>query len=555
MSENIDPLMNKNGDVGQEVLAKLGNGPVESELIDVKLLSSFIAVDCNILIEKEGDAGALQPYIVEMSSNQEKFIPTMDAKAMRAFSRNNKQKQGSRASGPVVVTDHEVSSSTVSDKLVSKKSCTEKEPIPTSVPLSPNQEVVQIGTSSQPLLVTPGIPKWWHWFQGFEGQPGTEVVSVFDRRLPTEQLIRSHFLKTDDFVRVKKVGMVNTAKMVQVFAAQTAVLGQALEKELKEKTKKLKDGQAEVAKAKEAVSELARLQEEFKALSLEREKAVADLDVLKKEKEDSDTLLAEKTKLLEKAEEKLTAEQKGRKEESDHLKAEITFSMSKVLKRQLIKSSFCTHRLTWMKLGPSRKSGMVGCSMLQSSAELRSATPLYVTFAASPPLYVMGAPLYVMLQSSVELRSATPLYVTFVASPPLYVMGASLYMMRQSSAELRSTTPLYVTFVASPPLYVMGAPLYVMRQSSAELRSTTPLYVTFVASPPLYVMGAPLYVMLQSSAELRSTTPLYVTFVASPPLYVMGAPLYVMRQSSAELRSTTPLYVTFVASVCYSRKV
>ncbi|KAJ1423438.1 hypothetical protein SESBI_12376 [Sesbania bispinosa] len=286
----------------------------------------------------------------------------MDAKAMRAFSRNNKRKQGSQASGPVVVTDHEVSSSTVSDKLVSKKSCTEKEPIPTSVPLSPNQEVVQIGTSSQPLLVTLGIPKWWHWFQGFEGQPGTEVVSVFDRRLPTEQLIRSHFLKTDDFVRVKKVGMVNTAKMVQVFAAQTVVLGQALEigvglleKELKEKTKKLKDGQAEVAKAKEAVSELARLQEEFKALSLEKEKAVADLDVLKKEKEDSDTLLAEKTKLLEKAEEKLTAEQKGRKEESDHLKAEITFQYEQGFEKAIDQVKFLHPQINVDEAGPFKE--------------------------------------------------------------------------------------------------------------------------------------------------------------------------------------------------------
>ncbi|KAJ1410358.1 hypothetical protein SESBI_22095 [Sesbania bispinosa] len=286
----------------------------------------------------------------------------MDAKAMRAFSKNNKRNQGSQASGPVVVTDHEVFSSTVSDKLVSKKSCTEKEPISTSVPLSPNQEVVQIGTSSQLLLVTPGIPKWWHWFQGFEGQPGTEVVSVFDRRLPTEQLIRSHCLKTDDFVRVKKVGMVNTAKMVQVFAAQTAVLGQALEigvglleKELKEKTKKLKDGQTEVAKAKEAVSELARLQEEFKALSLEKEKAVADLAVLKKEKEDSGTLLTEKTKLLEKAEEKLTAEQKGRKEESDHLKAEITFQYEQGFEKAIDQVKFLHPEINVDEAGPFKE--------------------------------------------------------------------------------------------------------------------------------------------------------------------------------------------------------
>ncbi|KAJ1418062.1 hypothetical protein SESBI_16185 [Sesbania bispinosa] len=234
----------------------------EFELIDVKLLSSFIAVDYNVLIEKEGDAGALQPYIVEMSGNQEGFIPTMDAKAMRAFSKNNKRKQGSEASGPVVVTDHEVSSSTVSDKLVNRYF-----------------ESTAAGDSGHP-------------------------------------------------------------KMVQVFAAQTVVLGQALEigvglleKELKEKTKKLKDGQTEVAKAKEAVSELARLQEEFKALSLEKEKAVADLAV----------------------EEKLTAEQKGRKEESDHLKAEITFQYEQGFEKAIDQVKFLHPEINVDEAGPFKE--------------------------------------------------------------------------------------------------------------------------------------------------------------------------------------------------------
>ncbi|KAJ1411316.1 hypothetical protein SESBI_21361 [Sesbania bispinosa] len=342
MSDNIDPLLNKKGDAGQEVLVNT-SGISSSSSKAFPWVDPAVLTRTSILLSPESVTPFMNiirrrfPEVIEMSSNQEKFIPTMDAKAMRAFSRNNKRKQGSQASGPVVVTDHEVSSSTVSDKLVSKKSCTEKEPIPTSVPLSPNQE-------------------------GFEGQPGTEVVSVFDRRLPTEQLIRSHFLKTDDFVRVKKVGMVNTAKMVQVFAAQTAVLGQALEigvglleKELKEKTKKLKDGQAEVAKAKEVVSELARLQEEFKALSLEKEKAVADLDALKKEKEDSDTLLAEKTKLLEKAEEKLTAEQKGRKEESDHLKAEITFQYEQGFEKAVDQVKFLHPQINVDEAGPFKE--------------------------------------------------------------------------------------------------------------------------------------------------------------------------------------------------------
>ncbi|KAJ1392366.1 hypothetical protein SESBI_35911 [Sesbania bispinosa] len=125
------------------------------ELMDVKLLSSFHAVDCNVLIEKEGDAGALQPYIVKMSSNKEGFIPTMDAKAMRAFSRTNKRKQGSQASEPVLVTEteHEVSSSTVSDKLVSKKTCASRGQSSTPIPPSPNTEVPQSLPEGQALLL------------------------------------------------------------------------------------------------------------------------------------------------------------------------------------------------------------------------------------------------------------------------------------------------------------------------------------------------------------------------------------------------------------------
>ncbi|KAJ1401178.1 hypothetical protein SESBI_29014 [Sesbania bispinosa] len=150
---------------------------------------------------------------------------------MKAFSRTNKRKQGSQASGPVLITEseHEVSSSTMSDKLVS---------------------------------------------------------------------LLGHALETG-------IGL--------------------LEKELKEKTQKLKDQEDEVKKAKEVISELKSLREDFRKLSLEKERAVGDLADLEKEKVKSDTLLSEKTKLLEVAEEKLAAKQKDRKEESDHLKAEITF--------------------------------------------------------------------------------------------------------------------------------------------------------------------------------------------------------------------------------------
>ncbi|KAJ1396343.1 hypothetical protein SESBI_32650 [Sesbania bispinosa] len=114
---------------------------------------------------------------------------------MKAFSRTNKRKQGSQASGPVLITEseHEVSSSTMSDKLVNKKTCTNNGHAFSSVPPSPSPE------NAQPI--------------------------------PTGQVLI-----------------------------------------------------AEVKKAKEVISELESLREDFRKLSLEKEKAVGDLADLKKEK-------------------------------------------------------------------------------------------------------------------------------------------------------------------------------------------------------------------------------------------------------------------------------
>ncbi|KAJ1387085.1 hypothetical protein SESBI_40255 [Sesbania bispinosa] len=125
------------------------------ELVDVKLLASFYPVNCSVLIENEEDVGALQPYIVEMSSKKEGFVPQMDAKVMRAFSRTNKHKQGSQPSGPVLVDDseHEVSFSTIFDKLVNKKACANKEPTLSSAQPTPNVESSQPSSSNRVLLL------------------------------------------------------------------------------------------------------------------------------------------------------------------------------------------------------------------------------------------------------------------------------------------------------------------------------------------------------------------------------------------------------------------
>ncbi|KAJ1379953.1 hypothetical protein SESBI_46437 [Sesbania bispinosa] len=215
-------------------------------MLDVTLLQSFDPISCSVLIEKEGDTEALKPFIAAMSSKRDGFVPQMDAKAMKAF-RNEKREQVSQSSGPVIVIDaeHEVSSSTVSDKL----------------------------------------------FQGFEGKEGHEITSIFDRRHPTGKLIKEHFSKSDDLVRIQKVGMPQAARMAQDFAVQ--------EKE--------------------------KLSTEVADLKKDKEELVSELADVKKDEEKSDNLMSKTAKLLKVAEENLLIEQQKRQDEANQLKAEISY--------------------------------------------------------------------------------------------------------------------------------------------------------------------------------------------------------------------------------------
>ncbi|KAJ1387258.1 hypothetical protein SESBI_40171 [Sesbania bispinosa] len=252
---------------------------------DALLLQSYHPISCSLLIENEGDNDALRPYI-EMSKKNESFVPQMDAKAMKAFSRTNKRKQGPQ---------------------VHKRTHTEKESGSGSAPPTNTLENPQPSSDSRALILNPGPTKWWHWFQGFEGKPDTEVTSIFDRRHPAEQVIRTHFFKAEDCIRVQKVGMLNTAKMAQTFAVQNAFW----------------DQEGEVARAREVTSELESLREKFQSVSLEKEKL--QFAELRAEKEKADTLLTEKSESLKAAEEKLKIEEDNRKSEVTNLKAEISF--------------------------------------------------------------------------------------------------------------------------------------------------------------------------------------------------------------------------------------
>ncbi|KAJ1412776.1 hypothetical protein SESBI_20211 [Sesbania bispinosa] len=201
----------------------------------------------------------------------------MDAKALKTFSRNGKRKGNTQTSESIptnkVITidgDTKVTSSTISDKLQQKKVCTEKNNSATSIQQIKVVENQPPTSSTKPPSNLTVVSKWWHWFQGYEGKAESEIKSIFVRRFPIEKVVQDNLCKPDDQVRIGKVGLGNTTKMVQTFNIQNAFLGHALEsgigmleKDLKEKYQKLKDQDEELAQAREATAELEMLQGKF----------------------------------------------------------------------------------------------------------------------------------------------------------------------------------------------------------------------------------------------------------------------------------------------------
>ncbi|KAJ1412780.1 hydrophobic/amphiphilic exporter-1, HAE1 family [Sesbania bispinosa] len=218
-----------------------------------------------------------------MPPKSDTFVPQMDAKALKTFSRNGKCKGNTQTSEPIptnkVITidgDTEVTSSTISDKLQQKKVCTEKNNSATSIQQIKVAENQPPSSSTKPPSNLTMVSKWWHWFQGYEGK-----------------------------VRIGKIGLGNTTKMVQTFNIQNAFLGHALEsgigmleKELKEKSQKLKDQDDELARTREATTELEMLQGKFHNLFLEKDKLQTDFTSLQKDKDKSDLLLEQQTNAL-----------------------------------------------------------------------------------------------------------------------------------------------------------------------------------------------------------------------------------------------------------------
>ncbi|KAJ1399074.1 hypothetical protein SESBI_30601 [Sesbania bispinosa] len=216
-----------------------------------------------------------------MPLKSENFVPQMNAKSLRVFSRAVKRKNEVTTSAtttiPVNITtdtvivdgDNEVSSTTLSDQLIAKRSRTNlrrRGYRPPKLPLAPN---------------------WFH-----------VPVLVHRRGLPWFPNGGSGFRDS----RIGKVGLINTTKMIQTFSAQSAFLGHALEigvgmleKEIKDKHQKMKDLANELARERKANEDLHKvrddlksLQDKFESLSLEIKKIKTDFYSLKKAKDDAD---------------------------------------------------------------------------------------------------------------------------------------------------------------------------------------------------------------------------------------------------------------------------
>ncbi|KAJ1439881.1 hypothetical protein SESBI_02103 [Sesbania bispinosa] len=311
--------------------------------------------------------------LVKMPKKGESFIPQMDAKALKAFSRSGKRKQFDQSSGVAadqnVVNqpmDNEVSSTTISEKTVPKRTRLPSDPTPGSEGKNKGAEGSHPEESNRMTLVAPSSPKWWQWFQGYEGKAGTEVHSLFDRRFPTGQFIENNLNKSDDRLRVNKSGLINTSKIAQSFCLQGAFVGYALEtgitlleKELIEKNDLLKGQETEIAQARLASTELENLRKKVEELALMNDRLKADLTECEKEKTKSTTAMEQQSSLLKEAEEKLrvseeslTAEKAGRKADIDNLKAEISFQYENGFDKAMEQLKFLQPDLNVEGIGP-----------------------------------------------------------------------------------------------------------------------------------------------------------------------------------------------------------
>ncbi|KAJ1410069.1 hypothetical protein SESBI_22305 [Sesbania bispinosa] len=261
----------------------------ELERLDVNLLRSYCPVSCHILLEKEENKGEIDPYIEKMPPKNESFVPQMNSKALRAFSRAGKRKNEATISETVAV-NNTIHIDGDNDDHLGKTTLTS--------PAAQNTDLVP-SSSTRPPPGTNIVPQWWQWFQGYEGKPGSEVTSIFDRRFSRDQVVKDHLCKPDDRIRIGK-------KIKDLMNKLSR------EKKLNEDLRKIGD-------------ELKILQEKVQNLSLEKGKLESDFTSLKKAKDDLVIAKDQQAKSLHLTERLSKKRKKDRQTDIHNLKVEIAF--------------------------------------------------------------------------------------------------------------------------------------------------------------------------------------------------------------------------------------
>ncbi|KAJ1378242.1 hypothetical protein SESBI_48046 [Sesbania bispinosa] len=260
----------------------------EEDRAAVEWLKKHKNIDCSALLENEDNPAGLQALLGSMppKSQTTKTMDEMEMiKALRARERKTKaaEKSGApsveclgtgQAQGDGGKTSPQRKKQKVSDG--SNPGGANSKPPPSST--------TQNATSNALPNPLPGSSeKWWTLFNDFEGA-SSDVGSIFDRRLPIDQIVEKHFNRKEDRTRVHKAGMKNISKKIQSVGAQMAFFGLCVDQYMGSAEKELKNL---LVKNKKLTEKLKNVEGDIKIV----ERLKADLQASEKKSTD---LLAEK---------------------------------------------------------------------------------------------------------------------------------------------------------------------------------------------------------------------------------------------------------------------
>ncbi|KAJ1396745.1 hypothetical protein SESBI_32349 [Sesbania bispinosa] len=239
----------------------------EEDRAAVEWLREQKPIDCSTLLENEDNPAELQALLGSMPPKSQ-ITKTMDEVAMiKALRAREKKGDGGNPSSQC------------------KKQKVDDGGNPGGANLKPPPSgSTQNITSNAPPNPVPGSSeKWWTLFNDFEGAT-SDVVSIFYRLFPIDQIVKKHLNRKEDRTRVHKARMKNIGKNLQSSGAQMAFFGPCVDQYVGSAEKELENL---LLKNNELTEKLKNVEGDIKTV----ERLKTDLQASEKKNTD---LLAEK---------------------------------------------------------------------------------------------------------------------------------------------------------------------------------------------------------------------------------------------------------------------